>query len=92
MTDSPDRVEEFQLTIFSRLVECQRVSALKMDKLLDAGMQREWNQYQVMYWMVIHARLKYEAKLAKTIEANKEKDPDWSLSKYLNLDSAVSHP
>lgn len=92
MTDSPDRVEETNLTIFSRLVECQRIAALKLDKLLDAGMQREWEEYQPVYWMVIHTRLKYAVKLAKVIEANKEKDPSWNLKQYLNLDAAVSHP
>lgn len=92
MTVSPDQVEETELTILSRLVECQRLLSLGMDELLAAKKYREWDFYLTRYWMVIQTRLRYADKLAKTIEGIKEKDPHWSLAKYLHLDASVSQP
>lgn len=92
MTDSADRVEEAQLTIYSRLVECQKIAAGTLDKLLAAGMLREWHEYLPMYWRLIQTRLEFERKLAKAVADNKAKDPSWNLQRYLHLDCAVSHP
>lgn len=81
--------EQQEYVTFARLAVCQNTVGHAMDRLLEAGLLKEWNAYLPMYWMLIQTRLSFERRVVKLVEVHKAKDPTWELTLY---DVAVSQP